>query len=393
MKLAPIEAAARPGQPFGMSPAAFLRTCWQKRPLLVRGAFPQFGNAITPEDLAGLACEDAALARIAIRDARRDRWTLRNGPFRERDFARLPKRNWTLLVQDVDKWDADVAALLEAFAFLPAWRIDDIMVSYATDGGGVGPHVDQYDVFLVQGRGRRRWRISTDPDAPTAFRDDAELKLLRQFAPTHDWTLDPGDALYLPPGIPHEGTAVGDCLTFSVGMRAPSIAELVLDYAEHVAEPLGEERRYADADLAVARDAHEIDAAALRRAADALAVLRRSGDADLGSWFGRFITRYRSAQVAAAPARPVTATSIAARLDRSLVVRNPWTRMAWARDARKARLFAGGDEHGCTRAFATLLSSRREIDGSELRRVASRADLNVLAELVNSGHCALGRRR
>ena len=137
-----------------------------------------------------------------LHDARRDRWTLRNGPFSEDDFAKLPKSHWTLLVQDVDKWDADVAALLNEFTFLPAWRIDDVMVSYATDGGGVGAHVDNYDVFLVQGRGRRRWRISTDPGAPHEFREDA-VKLLKSFQPTHDHP-GAGRCPYLPPGVPHD---------------------------------------------------------------------------------------------------------------------------------------------------------------------------------------------
>src|SRR5690242_1996626 len=123
-----------------MPPARFLRDYWQKRPLLVSGAFPQLHKCITPEDLAGLACEEAALARIVIRDVKRDRWTVRNGPFAETDFAKLPKSDWTLLVQDVDKWDLDVAGLLDAFPFIPRWRVDDVMVSYATAGGGVGAH-------------------------------------------------------------------------------------------------------------------------------------------------------------------------------------------------------------------------------------------------------------
>ncbi|WP_187300613.1 cupin domain-containing protein, partial [Mizugakiibacter sediminis] len=220
MRTAPIEVAARHGQPLGMPPARFLREYWQKRPLLIRGAFPDFAPPLTPDDLAGLACEELALSRLVLRDRRRDRWTLRNGPFDEAAFAALPRSDWTLLVQDVDKWDADVAALLRHFRFLPTWRVDDVMVSYAADGGGVGAHVDQYDVFLLQGLGRRRWSISADPRAPKDFRDDVELKQLRTFAPTHAWLLEPGDMLYLPPGVPHDGVAVGPCMTLSVGMRA-----------------------------------------------------------------------------------------------------------------------------------------------------------------------------
>jgi 50S ribosomal protein L16 3-hydroxylase len=153
----PIEVRARANQRLGMPIARFLRDYWQKRPLLVRAAFADFRNPVAPDDLAGLACEELALSRIAIHEPKRDRWTLRNGPFAESDFSKLPGTHWTLLVQDVDKWDADVAALLAHFSFLPTWRIDDVMVSYAEDGGSVGAHVDQYDVFLLQGLGRRRW--------------------------------------------------------------------------------------------------------------------------------------------------------------------------------------------------------------------------------------------
>src|SRR5690348_10259631 len=175
-KAYPIEVRADLRQPLGMPAARFLSDHWQKRPLLIRNAFPDFVPPLRPDDLAGLACEELALSRIVLRDEKRDTWSLRNGPFTESDFAALPASHWTLLVQDVDKWDGDVAALLDHFTFLPSWRIDDVMVSYATDGGGVGAHLDQYDVFLLQGIGKRRWRISTDPHAPPDFREDSELK-------------------------------------------------------------------------------------------------------------------------------------------------------------------------------------------------------------------------
>ncbi|HET7300157.1 MAG TPA: cupin domain-containing protein, partial [Oleiagrimonas sp.] len=195
-----IEVHGQTGQPLGMPVEQFLRDYWQKRPLLIRQAFPDFELPLTPDDLGGLGCEDSALSRLIEHDRNDDRWTVHTGPLDEALFERLPDYDWTLLVQDVDKWDADVAKLLEHFHFLPSWRVDDVMVSYAEDGGGVGAHVDQYDVFLLQGMGRRRWSIDARPNPPTAFRDDVELKILRDFAPSHTWTLEPGDMLYLPPG-------------------------------------------------------------------------------------------------------------------------------------------------------------------------------------------------
>jgi 50S ribosomal protein L16 3-hydroxylase len=210
-------------------------------------------------------------------------------------------------VQDVDKWDADVARLLEPFSFLPSWRVDDIMVSYAEPEGGVGAHVDQYDVFLLQGLGQRHWAISDDPLAPKAFRPDVELKQLAIFEPTHEWLLQPGDMLYLPPGVPHDGTAFGGpCMTFSVGMRAPSQAEMTGDLADYIADLLPDELRYADPDLTPARASGEIDRAAIARISNALPFAAALDETLLRDWFGRFITRYRNAQVVAPLERPLT---------------------------------------------------------------------------------------
>ncbi|MDQ3039313.1 MAG: cupin domain-containing protein, partial [Pseudomonadota bacterium] len=153
-----IDAASGP-HPLGMSPAVFLRDYWQKKPLLIRNAFPGFVSPLEPEDLAGLACEDGVLARLIEHDTSNDAWRVRHGPFAETDFPALPDHDWTLLVQDMDKWDADIRDLLASFAFLPRWRIDDVMVSFAATGGSVGAHVDQYDVFLMQAQGQRRWQV------------------------------------------------------------------------------------------------------------------------------------------------------------------------------------------------------------------------------------------
>lgn len=413
----PIEVQARPRQRLGMPAARFLRDYWHKRPVLIRGAFPDFENPVAPDDLAGLACEELALSRIVIetppraRSQAASRWTLRNGPFAESDFAKLPKTHWTLLVQDVDKWDDDVAALLDDFAFLPAWRVDDVMISYAEDGGSVGAHVDHYDVFLLQGLGRRRWRIDDRADAPTAFLDDAELKLLREFSPTHEWVLEPGDMLYLPPGVPHHGVAVGACMTYSIGMRAPSQADLLGDFVDHLLETLPEEARYTDPDLAPARGDGEIDDAAIARVVRAMPWLRveaavatgtargRGGNGCpavvdtslLRTWFGRFITRYRSAQLAAPPPRAIGEAAFArAVAGGARVRRNPWSRCAWMRAGRDARLFVAGEAYTCTTALARTLCSQREF---ALAGITTAHDLELVRTLVDAGHLALAKPR
>jgi len=383
----PIEIIARRSRPLGMPAATFLRDYWQKHPLLVRGGFPGFRDPLTPNDLAGLACEEAALSRLVLHDARRDRWTLRNGPFAETDFGKLPARDWTVLVQDVDKWDADVAALLAHFMFLPSWRVDDVMVSYAVDGGSVGAHVDNYDVFLLQGQGRRRWKISTDPAASKEFRDDAELKLLREFAPTHEWTLDPGDMLYLPPGLPHHGVAIGECLTYSIGMRAPSQADLMIDFAETFAEAMPEELRLGDPDLSPSRGDGEIDDAAIRRVSKATPWLRLEDPSQLRPWIGSFLTRYRSAHTAAPRARPITDSAFERAFARSArAMRNPWSRAAWMREGRDARLFVAGAEHASSIAFARMACSAAPI---ALDKIRSPRDRDVLRSLIDAGHVTL----
>ncbi|MGN6655920.1 MAG: JmjC domain-containing protein [Rhodanobacter sp.] len=390
----PIEVRGSATRPLGMSPARFLRDYWQKRPLLIRNAFPGFRPPLQPDDLAGLACEPTALARLIVHDEARDRWRVKSSPLEEADFAATPPRNWTLLVQDVDKWDADVAGLLQHFRFLPSWRMDDVMVSYAEPGGGVGAHVDQYDVFLLQGLGQRHWAISDDPLAPKAFRPDIELKQLVQFEPTHEWLLDPGDMLYLPPGVPHDGVAFGGpCMTFSVGMRAPSQAELTGDLADYIAEQLPDELRYADPDLAPARHTGEIDRAALERLKAALPFAAALREDLLRDWFGRFITRYRNAQVPVAPERPLSWERFAARLAAGArLLRHPWARMAWAGGTSGCVLYVCGQAYGASPELAQRLCAERELT---FDRTPSAADRELLLALVNDGHLLIrpARRR
>ncbi|HLU13224.1 MAG TPA: cupin domain-containing protein [Arenimonas sp.] len=389
MKKLPIEVEGSAKQPLGMPAERFLRDYWQKRPLLIRKAFPGFVSPITPEDLAGLACEEAALSRIVVHHRRGDRWELRYGPFEEAMFPAMPHRDWTLLVQDVDKWDMDVRALLEDFRFLPAWRVDDIMISFAAPGGSVGAHVDQYDVFLLQAHGHRRWQIDSRPGAPRDFRPDVELKLLREFEPDHDWVLAPGDMLYLPPDVPHHGVAEDACLTISVGMRAPSRAELLADLAEHLAAGLADEDRYADPDLAPPADPFEIDAAALARVRAALAGLASPDEAVLADWFGRFITRYRSAGEILPPRRPPTFDKVLDSLDRGgQLLRHPQARQAWTRVGRRARLFANGLGFDMGVASARRLAAAGALDAAAVATLDREARL-ALASLVARGHYVL----
>jgi 50S ribosomal protein L16 3-hydroxylase len=391
-KTHPIEVHAKPGQMLGMPVSTFLRDYWQKRPLLIRGAFADFQTPLMPEDLAGLACEEGALSRLISHDGNNNGWTVRSGPFAEDVFPALPDHDWTLLVQDVDKWDPDVRALQQHFSFLPRWRMDDVMISFAATGGGVGAHVDQYDVFLLQAHGQRRWKIDASESTkgkrpPLAFRDDAELKLLRTFKATHDWVLAPGDMLYLPPNVPHDGVAVDPCLTFSFGMRAPSSSELLSDFVDELVADACEDLRYNDPDLAAPVDANEIDDKAMRRVVKALNAIRLDDPDQLAAWFGRFITTYRSAgDIAAGPDAPPADQVEPALSAGWQLQRHPWARLAWRRTAKGAALFFSGRDFAVSLKDAPLLAAAEAIDLALWRRLSAKGRNTLLALVAAGGY-------
>lgn len=217
----------------GLSPQQFMRRHWHKKPLLVRGAIPDFQPPIPRSRLLSMAQRDDVESRLVVRQG--EDWSLRRGPLPRRAIPPLHQAAWTLLVQGADGHDDAVRALLDRFRFVPDARLDDVMISFATDGGGVGPHVDSYDVFLLQAQGRRRWRIGKQKDMRSV--PDVPLKILAQFHPQEEYLLEPGDMLYLPPGWAHDGVAQGECMTYSIGFRAPErralASELLSRLSDH----------------------------------------------------------------------------------------------------------------------------------------------------------------
>jgi 50S ribosomal protein L16 3-hydroxylase len=223
-----------------LTPREFLRSYWQKKPVLIRQALPQFAPVLSRDALFALAARDDVEARLITHFGAQ--WKLSHGP-----LTALPattRKGWTILVQGVNLHDDAADALLSQFRFIPDARLDDLMISYATDTGGVGPHLDSYDVFLLQAEGRRRWRIGRQTDR--SLIEGAPIKLLRHFTPTHEYLLEPGDMLYLPPQWGHEGVAVGECMTYSIGFRAPTWQELGEAYLGFLAEQVDLSGRYRD---------------------------------------------------------------------------------------------------------------------------------------------------
>jgi len=268
----------------GHTPAAFVERYWQKEPLLIRDAVPQF-TPIARDDLFALAARDDVEARCVRRV--RGRYEMQSGPFPAAALRRMPSRDWTLLVHGVNLHCDAADALLRRFAFIPYARLDDVMVSYAAPGGGVGAHFDSYDVFLLQGNGRRRWRYGRQQDL--SLRPTAPFKILQKFIPEHDATLAHGDMLYVPPELAHEGTALDECTTYSVGFRAPSNQEIAEAFLDHVRDALDIPGRYADPDLHATSRPARIDRLMQRRLGETIARVRWTRH-DVARFIGGFLT-------------------------------------------------------------------------------------------------------
>jgi len=238
----------------------FLAEYWQKKPLLIRQALPGFETGLSPEELAGLACEEGVHSRLVIEKDAEAPWQLSYGPFTDEDFTSLPQAHYSLLVSECEKWIPELQPLLECFDFIPKWRIDDLMISYAPDSGSVGPHTDEYDVFLIQANGKREWSIQHKTEQHAALIPDIDLAILQQFNADESWVLEPGDMLYLPPKLAHHGIAVGDdCMTYSVGFRAPAVSDIMDSFLLEASDHQLTDRRYYDHPLSTERDSAEIN--------------------------------------------------------------------------------------------------------------------------------------
>jgi 50S ribosomal protein L16 3-hydroxylase len=369
--------------PAGMDARGFLDSHWQRRPLLMRQALPGVRNPLSPEELAGLACEAPVEARLVLEHGSTP-WQVRHGPFDDNDFTSLPDSHWTLLVQDVDKHLAAAADLLEPFTFLPRWRIDDLMVSYAADQGSVGPHLDAYDVFLIQTLGRRRWRISASAYEDPDLIPDLDIKVLARFQTEQEWVLEPGDVLYLPPGIAHWGIAEGPCMTCSVGFRSPSQQELAAGWLQELLDRSSERLRYRDPTPLSTGLGGEIPSASVNQVRALLTELCQWDEVALSSWFGRFITEPKP-QLEPDPADPqLQEDELSGRLDEGeLLVSHPHARLAFSADAACPQLFADGQSFALTElpAWVAQLCDRRPIGRADIEP----EHFALLLELYNQG--------
>jgi len=349
----------------GLTPQQFMRRHWHRQPLLVRGAAPGLQPPLTRAELFALAGQDEVESRLVSRAG--SQWRFRRGPFGRRALPPLSQPGWTLLVQGADLHDERAAALLAQFRFVPQARLDDLMISYATDGGGVGPHFDSYDVFLLQVQGRRRWRIGRQRDL--TLRPDLPLKILANFEPQHDYLLEPGDMLYLPPGYAHDGVAEGECQTCSIGFRSPSGAELARELLQRVADQESEragERLYRDPMQPATSDPGAVPAALQQFARDAVAAALKDPLA-LDRALGEYLSEPKPSVWFDPAERPRAAAGAGGgvALDRR-------TRMLY--DAR--HVFINGESYRASGRDAALmrrLADRRRLGPGELARASAGA--------------------
>ena len=340
-----------------ITPAQFLSEYWHKKPLLIRQAIPGFQPLLPFDQLAGLATRDFVESRlVTLTDGE---WNMQHGPLHE--LPPRTQREWTMLVQGVNLQDDAADALLRQFRFVPDARLDDLMVSFATDGGGVGPHFDSYDVFLLQAEGQRRWRIG--PQKDLSLVEGLPLKILSKFKPTEEFVLEPGDMLYLPPHYAHDGVAIGDCQTYSIGFRSPSYQELGEAFLQFMADSIDLPGRYADPDLEPSAKPAEIPNSMLGQLADELNKMQFTED-DFTIFLGEYLSEPKHNVFFTGPEKPLPAGRFAQAAAKRGVKLSRKTQMLY----RGKHVFINGESFAIGRADKAALealANNRVLDGAQ----------------------------
>lgn len=375
----------------------FLKDYWQQKPLLVRNAFPGLVSPLSAEELAGLACEEGVNARLVLEKGRDKNWQAEFAPIAEDRFAELPDSHWSLLVSDIERHIPEAAFLLKPFRFIPDWRIDDLMISYAPPGGSVGPHTDEYDVFLIQLSGQRLWKISEHYDPET--RVDTDLCVLKNFEPENEWLLNPGDMLYLPPRVAHHGIAQDadgeQCLTASAGFRAPSLKSMTADYVSYLNEHLHGTQRYRDNSPEKPEHHALISEATIAHFIDYLQQGLSTQPELVKDWLGRFRSDNRNFEDLQQSNPPLTLDELLLQAENHELRQSPWSKFLFADESHRkqndnetparALLFVDGESYHCSRRFAYVLCDEPLIDVTGLKQCMDSNDKNILLSLYNKG--------
>jgi 50S ribosomal protein L16 3-hydroxylase len=349
----------------------FLQTYWQKKPLLIRQAIPNMQPLLTREALFELAMREDVESRLITNF--RQQWKMQHGP--QTKLPAVTQKNWTLLLQGVNLHDDEADKLMHHFRFLPDSRLDDLMISYATDTGGVGAHFDSYDVFLLQAHGKRRWRIGAQQDL--SLQGDLPLKILRNFTPDQEFILEPGDMLYLPPHYAHEGVAIGECMTYSIGFRAPSWQELGESFLQFMADSIDLPGRYTDPDLKSGQPAAKISDRMLEAVSTELAKLASTPD-DVALFLGEHLSEPKATVYFDPPEQALTAARFNTEMRRRGLKLHRKSRMLYC----GKHIFINGESFMPSRQDKTVLTSLandRLIDKDLLKKAS--------IDLIESLYC------
>jgi len=373
----------------GISAEHFLSEFWQKKPLIIRQAFPGYTCPVTSDELAGLAMEDEVESRLILEKDGSAPWELRTGPFDEQTFSTLPKSHWTLLIQQLDAWAPEINQLKSAFDFIPNWRIDDIMASYAPIGGSVGPHFDQYDVFLLQAGGHRSWKTGQRCDDQSPCLAETDLSILENFETEQEWLLAPGDMLYLPPGLAHYGVATDDCITLSIGFRAPSHQQLLSDFTDHLLESISSNTLYQDPNLATQAHAGEITSQSIHQVSSIIEAYLNN-KTQFNEWFGRFITEPKNTLSLGEDAPDFTAEELHELVSQQATLyRNEGARFAYIENPDHIALFVDGHDFQLIPNHLSeiqLLCGHTTLIASELlKKPIDKPLFKVIHELIQQG--------
>ncbi len=375
----------------GLTADEFLRNYWQKKPLLVRNAFADMAYLVEKEDLLSLAQEDSAESRIILEKDGKKPWEVRKGAFTSKQYKQLPKTHWTLLVQAVDHYLPELAAFWQNFSFIPSWRRDDVMISYATPQGSVGKHFDQYDVFLVQGSGQRRWQLGEFCGKESAFVEGTKLRILQDMPVTFDEVLNAGDLLYVPPKLAHYGVAQNECLTFSFGFRAPALSHALEHIVDTALEETGAEALYQDIDLQAQKNGSWLNPKHLQQLQQQVLALLNTPDL-LATALAPFLSEAKYEDYEPMGEKVTPDELQQALTEGAVLCRDPASRFVYVGEQGHAqRLYVNGEEicidEGVDGAFVALLADNTQLTATNLTTYLSHS-LNVqwLCEQIKTGY-------
>jgi len=364
-----------------VSVETFLAEYWQKKPLLIRQAFADFQSPLTPDELAGLACEEEVNSRIVIEKGDEEPWQAIHGPMDESVFTRLPDTHWSLVINDLEKYLPELSEITDQFRFIPEWYLDDLMSSYAAPEGSVGPHIDLYDVFILQGSGYRRWQISTRPVAEDNVIPNIALRLQKEFVAEQEWILEPGDMMYLPAGVSHYGVSLGESMSYSIGFRATSHTDLLSDFIAHITRDLSINETYHLPEQPCQAHANEITPAAVQQIREIFNRYLDPNHPELSRWFGRYVSDPKIDYVVESE----ELVECFEQLFQFTLQRHPASGFAFIREGTTTRLFIDGEDYVVSSDFAEQLCKNRKIDLQQLSRVCTPQERELILDLYNSG--------